>query len=72
MTTSPTGWTKASASTGNGQCVEFRALPSGRIAVRDSKNPDGIALVFTREEIEAWLAGAKAGEFDRFADGGRP
>ncbi|NUP73121.1 MAG: DUF397 domain-containing protein [Sinomonas sp.] len=56
-------WRKASASTGNGQCVELARTADG-VAVRDSKNPDGPVLHFTRGEIAAWLRGAKDGEFD--------
>jgi hypothetical protein len=33
--------------------------------VRDSKNPTGPALIFTPGEWDAFLAGAKDGEFDR-------
>jgi hypothetical protein len=36
----------------------------GGIAVRDSKNPDGPVLRFTRGEFDAWVDGAKKGEFD--------
>jgi len=39
-------------------------LPSGEIAVRNSRFPAGPALVYTRAEIAAFLAGAKDGEFD--------
>lgn len=35
------------------------------IAVRDSKNPDGPALIFTVAEWDAFVGGAKDGEFDR-------
>ena len=56
-------WRKSSYSSSNGQCVEVAATGSG-IAVRDSKNPHGPVLVYTRAEIAAFLAGAKAGEFD--------
>jgi hypothetical protein len=56
-------WRKASASTANGQCVEL-ARTVGGVAVRDSKDPGGPVLHFTRTEVAAWLAGAKAGEFD--------
>jgi len=34
------------------------------IAVRDSKNPDGPALIFTAAEWDAFVGGAKDGEFD--------
>jgi hypothetical protein len=30
---------------------------------RDSKDPDGQVLAFTRSEVRAWLTGARAGEF---------
>jgi hypothetical protein len=39
-------------------------LASGEIAVRNSRHPSGPALVYTRAEIAAFLAGAKNGEFD--------
>jgi hypothetical protein len=32
--------------------------------VRDSKDPDGNVLIYSREEWTAFLAAAKAGEFD--------
>jgi Domain of unknown function (DUF397) len=57
-------WRKSSASAGNGECVELAALDDGRVAVRDSKNPDGAMLIFTRAEMRAWVQGVRAGEFD--------
>jgi hypothetical protein len=42
------------------------ARDDGQIAVRDSKVPNQLSLVFTREEMRAWILGAKAGEFDDF------
>jgi hypothetical protein len=57
-------WRKSSASTGNGECVELAVLRDGRVALRDSKNPDGAVLIFTRAEMRAWLHGVQAGEFD--------
>lgn len=48
QTTPNIQWRKSSHSTDlGGQCVEIGALP-GRIAVRDSKNPDAASLAFTR------------------------
>jgi hypothetical protein len=37
---------------------------NGMVAVRDSKDPDGPVLLYTRAEWRAFLHGAKAGEFD--------
>lgn len=57
-------WQKSKHSNPNGACVEVAHLPNGEIAVRNSRFPDGPALVYTRAEIAAFLAGAKDGEFD--------
>lgn len=58
-------WRKASYSnTQGGNCVEVADLGT-QVVVRDSKDPDGPTLTFTRAEWEAFIAGAKDGEFDR-------
>jgi len=57
-------WRKSTASNPSGNCVEVAALPGGDIAVRNSRHPAGPALVYTRAEVAAFLAGARNGEFD--------
>jgi hypothetical protein len=60
-------WVKAQYSGANGQCIEI-ASTAGKIAIRDSKDPDGPILVYTPGEFKAFLHGARNGEFDQFAD----
>jgi Domain of unknown function (DUF397) len=60
-------WTKASGSSNNGGCVEVASIDD-MVAVRDSKNPDGPPLFFTRREIAYFLDAVKAGEFDQFVE----
>jgi hypothetical protein len=56
-------WRKSSYSNPSGNCVETAQLPAGEVAVRNSRFPDGPALVFTRAEWDAFLLGARDGEF---------
>ncbi|MEW2134935.1 DUF397 domain-containing protein [Streptomyces sp. NPDC005435] len=57
-------WRKSRHSGGNGNCVEVASLPGGGVAVRNSRDPEGPALVYTREEVFAFFAGVRDGEFD--------
>jgi hypothetical protein len=60
-------WRKSRRSGAVGNCVEVASLDNGEIAVRNSRFPDGPALVYTRAELTAFLAGVKDGEFDDLA-----
>jgi hypothetical protein len=57
-------WQKSGRSGPNGNCVECAALPDGGVAVRNSKDPQGPALVYTAAEIEAFILGVRDGDFD--------
>ncbi|HET9255526.1 MAG TPA: DUF397 domain-containing protein [Pseudonocardiaceae bacterium] len=61
-------WRKSSRSAGNGgtdDCVEWAALADSRVAVRDSKCPEGAVLVFHGIELAAWISSVKNHEFAR-------
>ncbi|WP_459546223.1 DUF397 domain-containing protein [Nocardia sp. X0981] len=60
-------WRKSTFSNPSGNCVEFAEATNNLVAVRNSRFPDGGVLYYTRPEIEAFLQGAKAGEFDDLA-----
>lgn len=57
-------WRKSTRSNANGQCVEVADNLTDVVAVRDSKDQTGPALVFTPGEWRAFVEGVKAGEFD--------
>ena len=57
-------WRKSTRSAQQGDCVETAFLPDGGVAVRDSKDRTGPALIFTAAEWSAFIGGVKDGEFD--------
>jgi hypothetical protein len=58
-------WQKSQRSNPSGNCVEMAELPGGAgVAIRNSRDPDGPALIYTVEEITAFILGARDGDFD--------
>jgi Domain of unknown function (DUF397) len=53
-------WRKSTHSGTNGNCVEVAGLP-GVVAVRDSKDPDGPALVIGPRDWSVFAAKVKSG-----------
>ncbi|UQU67421.1 DUF397 domain-containing protein [Couchioplanes caeruleus] len=61
----PGVWFKSRRSGGGSDCVEVCNLEEGGVAVRNSKRPDAGTLIFTDSEFDAFVGGAKDGDFDR-------
>jgi len=58
-------WRKSSRSYGSGECVEVSVPSDKRIAVRDSKNVQGVVLSFSSTQWNAFVAGVRRGKFGR-------
>ncbi|WP_329130991.1 DUF397 domain-containing protein [Streptomyces sp. NBC_01476] len=55
-------WFKSSYSNAQGECVEGARLAGGAMAVRDAKDPQGPALVFSGAAWSAFTAAVRDGE----------
>lgn len=64
MSNTTLNWRKSSKSVGQGACVELAKLDTGEIAMRNSNRPNLGYITFTQDEVDAFLEGAKACEFD--------
>ena len=54
-------WRKSSHSNPSGNCVEIAGLAGQRVAVRDSRRPEGPALVFSQAAWETFLRSLREG-----------
>ncbi|MFB7495104.1 DUF397 domain-containing protein [Streptomyces sp. NPDC056161] len=60
--TLPVTWWKSTYSDSAAQCIEYGIVGAGTVAVRDSKDPHGPALLFTRAALSSFSAAL--GKFD--------
>jgi hypothetical protein len=58
-----TAWRKSRYSNPSGNCVEMAELTAGRVAVRNSRHPDGPALIFTPAQWQAFVGAVRDGDF---------
>lgn len=58
-------WRKSSRSMTNGNCVEVGGPVGEFVGVRDSVNPEGAVLGFSRGGWGAFVGGVRKGQFDR-------
>ncbi|SNT30492.1 protein of unknown function [Asanoa hainanensis] len=61
-------WVKSRRSGAQGNCVELARLADGTVAVRNSRDAAGPALLFTPAEMTAMFDGVRDGEFDHIVD----
>ncbi|MDY0812075.1 DUF397 domain-containing protein [Kitasatospora purpeofusca] len=59
-------WCKSSYSAQANECVETRQPKLGGMAVRDSKDPDGPALMFPADAWAAFVGAVRGGEFPTY------
>lgn len=57
-------WKKSERSNSQGACVELARLDSATVAMRNSRDPEGTALVYPAEAVRAMVGALRSGEFD--------
>ena len=57
-------WWKSGRSSAQGNCIETARLPGHAVAMRNSRYPQGPALIFSQAEVRTFLEGVKDGDFD--------
>ncbi|MGQ4517371.1 DUF397 domain-containing protein [Streptomyces sp. DW26H14] len=56
-------WFKSSASNSQGDCLEVAFLPDGRVALRDTEDPENPPFIVRASVWQAFTTGAARGEF---------
>ncbi|GGR25255.1 DUF397 domain-containing protein [Streptomyces netropsis] len=62
--TLPVSWWKSTASGAVSDCVEFGIVDERVVAVRDSKNPTGPALLLSFGQVHGLVAAVRDGRFE--------
>jgi hypothetical protein len=57
-------WRKSQRSNSQGACVEIARLYQGTIAMRNSRDPQGTALVYPADAVRALVSVVRTGELD--------
>ena len=57
-------WRKSKRSNSQGACVELARLDSTTVAMRNSRDPKGTALIYPADAVRAMVSALRAGDFD--------
>jgi len=57
-------WRKSERSNSQGACVELARLDSTTVAMRNSRDPKGTALIYPADAVRAMVSSLRAGDFD--------
>jgi Domain of unknown function (DUF397) len=57
-------WRKSERSNSQGACVELARLDSTTVAMRNSRDPKGTALIYPADAVRAMVSALQAGDFD--------
>jgi hypothetical protein len=57
-------WRKSQRSNSQGACVELARLDSGTVAMRNSRDPQGTALIYPATAVRAMVSALRTGDFD--------
>jgi hypothetical protein len=57
-------WRKSARSNSQGACVELARLDSTTVAMRNSRDPEGTALIYPADSVRAMVSALRAGDFD--------
>ena len=57
-------WKKSQRSNSQGACVEIARLSADTIAMRNSRDPRGKALIYPTDSVRALVSALRSGEFD--------
>ena len=57
-------WKKSERSNSQGACVELARLDSTTVAMRNSRDPQGTALIYPADAVRAMVGALRSGEFN--------
>lgn len=57
-------WRKSQRSNSQGACVELARLDFATVAMRNSRDPRGTALVYPAAAVRAMISALRSGDFD--------